>query len=96
MVAAVTVFSVGMNSAAQAQIHCTEPLEPACFQPGGQPGTDPESDPAIQRRCIADIQEFVAKIDEFLECNQRLLDGMEAKKTEAAERIQALESQTNQ
>lgn len=73
---------------AKAQVLCTEPLQPACLREG----SNFESE-TIRRRCITDIETYLDKIDEFIECTRQKIEESMQTKEQAKERMKEIEEQ---
>jgi hypothetical protein len=80
---------MGPLTPAGAQMLCTEPLAPSCLREGSNFDSE-----AIRKRCITDIQDYIVKIDEFVECNRKKNEELLKAKEDAAERLKAMEAET--
>lgn len=73
----------------QAQVICTEPLTPSCLRDGAN--FDSET---VRKRCITDIEAYMARIDEYVECNRQKIEEMLTAKEDAQERLKNLKAET--
>lgn len=78
-----------LHGAALAQSICTEPLRPFCIEQTGDFANDAE-----RRRCQSDIEDYLAKVDEFVACLKNQIGTIGDRREQAAKRLQQIREKT--
>lgn len=76
---------------ANAQILCNEPLPPICLEDGSS-----FDNVAAHRRCLSDIEVYVEKLQEYIDCSREKLESAIRAKESAQKRAEEVEKLIDQ